>query len=174
MAANLVGHVLGVVGALGSIDGPSTDTGANGLGQRNPLGCRSFDDAGAEYIYLAGIASTVAGDWVRFNHLAANSPFTTARVNNDAIAGAVAVAMSAAVAVTSFAWYQIYGLVLVANLTTGSIDGSQISLSATAGRCSGAATATKVVFNATAVGAAAANLGKCFIQYPYTLGTDPV
>ena len=173
--AKIVGHALCVVGQdLTAVDGPSTDTGANGLGQRNTLGVRVFDDAGAEYIYMSGVASLVAADWVRYNHLSAASPFLTARVNNDAIAGAVAVAMAAPVAVTSFGWFQIWGLVLSANLTTGSIDGDTISLSTTAGRCSGAATASKVVFGATAVGAAASNLGKVFITYPYTFGADPV
>ena len=146
---------------------------------KNPLGMRmpGVDSAGnyAEYIYLAGVASLVIGDWVRYANSTANAVtqgYGVARVNNDAVIGAVAVAMSAALA-TQFGWFQIFGLATAA-LTTGSVDGSQLSLSATAGRCSAASTATKVIFGATGVGTAAANIGTAFITYPYTYGSDPI
>lgn len=163
--ANKVGYAVGTQGALTDVD----------TTQRNPLGVRQFDDAGNEYIYLAGVASTAAGDWVRYANNLANAvtqAYGTSRVNNDAVAGPVAVAMAAVLA-NQFGWYQIFGLVASAALTTGSVDGSQLSLSATAGRLSAASTATKVVYNAFGIGTAASNLGKAFIAYPYTFGAAP-
>lgn len=160
------------IGYPSASEGLLTDVDASA---KNPLGMRQFDDAGNEYIYLAGVASLVAGDWVRYSNNLANAvtqAFGTSRVNNDAVAGPVAVAMAAVLA-TQFGWFQIYGLVAVAALTTGSVDGSQLALSATAGRCSAAATATKVVYNAFGIGVAASNLGKAFIAYPYTFGAAP-
>jgi hypothetical protein len=147
--------------------------------QRNPLGIRAvgYDAAGnyAEYIYLAGVASLVVGDWVRYANSTANAVtqgYGTSRVNNDAVAGAVAVAMAAVLA-TQFGWFQIFGLA-TANVTSGSIDGLQLSLSATAGRCTAAITTTKVVYGATGVGTAASNVGTAFITYPYMFGADPL
>lgn len=147
---------------------------------KNPLGLRmgGTDAAGnyAEYIYLAGVASLTVGDWVRYANSTANAVtqgYGTARVNNDAVAGAVAVAMSAALA-TQFGWFQIYGLA-VANITAGAVDSLQLSLSATAGRVTGAITTTKVIFGATGVGTASAgNVGTAFITYPYMFGADPL
>jgi hypothetical protein len=68
--------------------------------KRQQLGSRDFDKDGNEYIYLQGVASTVAGDVVSFDE----AHLTTRLVAN--AKGRVAVAMAATVAST-FGWYQI-------------------------------------------------------------------
>lgn len=172
--AQLIGHVLASNGDTSLINGPSTDVGADGLGQQNALGERAFDNAGGEYVYLKGVASLAAGDWVLYNNLAAQL-WKTTRFTQAALVGFVAVAMAAVLA-NSFGWFQIYGQVLVANIDTdGSADGKTLSSnSATTGRVSTGATATKVIYGAFASGASAANVGAAFISYPYTVGIDPI
>ena len=75
--------------------------------QNHPLGTRvqAKDPTYGvgEFIYLAGVASTVTGSWVTFDQ----DGNTTALLAANAI-GPVAVAMGANVA-SSYGWYQIYG-----------------------------------------------------------------
>jgi hypothetical protein len=82
-----------------------------------PLGTiRDFYDPTygmGEFIYLAGVASTVAGDLVSYN----TSSFTTTRAAAGAgIPWALAVATAATDATTEWGWYQIGGLA-IANKT---------------------------------------------------------
>lgn len=73
----------------------STDLDVPTLGER-------FRQDGKEYIFLTGVASTVAGDPVVFD-----SAFATTRLAGT-LAGDVAIALAATVASTK-GWYQIYG-----------------------------------------------------------------
>lgn len=66
------------------------------------LGQRVRDQAGNEYVFLKGVASTVAGDPVVFD-----SAFATTRLAGTLV-GDVAIAMAAIVANT-YGFYQIYG-----------------------------------------------------------------
>lgn len=74
----------------------STDTDTPALGERYT------DGAGNEYIFLKGVASTVAGDPVVFD-----SAFATTRLAGTLV-GDVAIALAAIVADCK-GWYQIYG-----------------------------------------------------------------
>lgn len=172
-AGNKVGYVLATKGVLTDIDGPTTVATSNGLGQRNELGARVFDDNGNEYIYLKGVASTAAGDWVSF----VPGTFQTARlVSNTAISAQVAVAMAATVA-DCWGWYQIYGLTpaYTAIATDASADGKALSMGASAdGRATTGATTTKNIFGATAVGASASNVGTAAIVYPWMFGSATI
>ena len=67
------------------------------------LGSRTQDKFGNEYIYLTGVASTVAGSWVTYDELG-----ITTLLAADAI-GDVAVAMAITDSTSEFGWYQIYG-----------------------------------------------------------------
>ena len=67
------------------------------------LGQRAEGEAGKEYIYLTGVASTVVGSWVTYDELG-----ITALLVANAI-GPVAVAMAITDASTEFGWYQIFG-----------------------------------------------------------------
>ena len=57
MAANKVGASLATVGLLTDVD----------TSQRNTLGTRTQDDGSGEYIYMPGVASLAAGDWVMYS-----------------------------------------------------------------------------------------------------------
>ena len=88
------------------------DTSAIDTSLQHPLGTRAFDPDGNEYIYLTGVASTVAGDWVSLDeaHL-------TIRTVANAL-GRVGIAMAAIVA-SRYGWYQIYGKNTIALAISG-------------------------------------------------------
>ncbi len=75
------------------------------------VGQRYQDDRGRVFIYLQGIASVAAGDWVRFTLTALTGSTTVLAAAGHK--GPLAVAQSAVVAST-FGWFQIYGLCLIA------------------------------------------------------------
>lgn len=91
----------------------------------------------AEFIYLLGVASTAAGDWVSYN--SDTGVYTTARLVANAV-GDVAVAMSANVA-SQYGWYMIKGnhptaavltsiaanAVVWATATAGSVDDASVA-----------------------------------------------
>lgn len=173
-----IGHEMGAVVSYNSgyfldIDGPTSVATSNGLGQRNPLGFRQRDDNGNEYIYLGGVASLAQGDFVVFNMPAASSPFLPVRLVSTPLTGPVAVAMNAIVA-SCFGWFQIYGLTpTFTNIgTDASGDGKALYQSATAGRASTTAAATKAIFGAWAVGNPASNAGTAFINFPFSVGSS--
>jgi hypothetical protein len=170
---NKVGYAMASKGLLTDIDGPTSVASSNGLGQRNQLGVRVFDDLGNEYIYLVGVASTAAGDWVKY----VPGAFTTARlVSNTAVSGLVAVAIAATLA-SCWGWYQIFGLTpaYTAIATDAAADGKALSMGASAdGRVTTGATTTKNIFGATAVGASASNVGTASIAYPWMFGSATI
>lgn len=90
--ANLSGYPTGSHSATGVVDTTA----------KVPLGTRQRDKSGNEYVYLKGVASTVAGSWVTFDEAG-----TTALLAANAI-GPVAVATAATVANT-YGWYCVYG-----------------------------------------------------------------
>lgn len=142
--------------------------------QQNPLGQRVADDLGNEYIYLLGVASTAAGDWVKY----VPGTFATARlVANTAVSGLVAVAMAAIVA-SNWGWYQIFGLTptYTAITTDGSADGKILSMGASGsdGRALPGPTTTKDIIGAVCVGASASNQGTAAISYPFMFGTATI
>lgn len=101
--------------------------------QNHPLGTivqavdRGTNANGAgEFIYLKGVASTVAGSWVTYN----SDDGSTTLLAANAI-GPVAVAMSANVA-NQYGWYQIQGKA-VGNALTGFVDNANVYATATAG-----------------------------------------
>jgi hypothetical protein len=168
----LSGHTLISAGLLTDID---DGTKANATASpRIPVGTRAFDNVGNEYIYLKGVASTAAGDWVLYNP---STGVTTRTTANTAATGLLAVAMAATVAST-WGWYQIAGLTsAVCALTTdAAADGKSISNGASGanGRLLPGPTTTKNVFNAVCVGAAASNVGTAAIMYPFMFGTATI
>lgn len=89
-----------LTGYVQLIDGDTTEVDS---AARHKLGTRAFDTSGNEYIYLLGVASTAANDFVTFN----SASFATTRLVGTSV-GPVAVAMAATVANT-YGWYLIYG-----------------------------------------------------------------
>ena len=179
-----VGHEMGAVvsyvpgsGYFVDVDGPSSVATANGLGQRNPVGFRVHDNAGSEYIYLPGVASLAAGDFVLFNNNLANVTTTPAvqRLPTAATFGQVAVAMAAIVA-NCWGWFQIYGLTpaAFANIATGSSDGLGLAAGSATGRAQLGPITTKNIFGAVAIGNAASNVGQAYLSYPYEFGSATI
>lgn len=112
--------------------------------QKDDLGrivrCKDPTYGVGEFIYLLGVASTEAGDWVTYNA----DDFSTTRLVGNAI-GPVAVAMSANVA-SQYGWYQIQGKAS-ANAAVVS-DNGKVYIDSVAGRCDDAVVAGDKVFNA--------------------------
>lgn len=152
------------------VDGPTSVATANGLGQRNPIGFHSHDDAGNDYIYMPGVASLAQGDFVFLNFTAPNTG-ATVRVLNDANtggAGLVGMAMAAIVA-NCFGWFQVYGLTpAFANIATASFTlPAALYRSGTTARLSTSAVAKDSVFGAYLAAASVSNVGQAILNYPH-------
>lgn len=87
---------------------------------------------GAEWVYIEGVASTVAGDWLSFV-ITSTSGATTVRAIANAI-GTVGVAVGALVN-GKFGWVQVYGLNLLAGAISGgdAAAGAAVYVTGTAG-----------------------------------------
>jgi hypothetical protein len=128
---------------------------------QNALGQRAFDAAGNEYIYLLGVASLVAKDWVFYDE---STYQTTRTVANSK--GPVAIAQAAVLA-AQYGWFGIKGS-FVGNVATGALAG-KVWVTATAGRVDNTDVAVDLVDGAVQRSATAANLATFGISYPYCL-----
>jgi hypothetical protein len=112
--------------------------------------CAHDDDGGgaAEFIYLQGVASTVAGDVVEYN-----SSFQSglSSIAITAPAEPLAVAMAACTA-SYYGWYQISGLATVAK-GSGTSFAADAGLGATSGKA--VAVASGLIVNGAVVASAA-------------------
>ena len=95
----------------------SGDTSVIDTSATAPALSRAMDEVGNEYVYLAGVASTVTGKCVTFTPTG-----STVILAADAI-GPVAVAMNYNVSPSNWSWYQVYGKATasVADATTGAV-----------------------------------------------------
>lgn len=124
--------------------------------QRHPLGTivKATDPTygTGEFIYLLGVANTVAGLWVTYN---ATTLITTLGANTANLSCPVAWAMSANVA-SQYGWYQIGGLTTALKTAVKAdpaVNAQRIYISATTGRVMQTSAAGKCI-----LGAARANL----------------
>lgn len=83
------------------------------------IGTRKEDDDGNIFVYLQGIISTVAGDWVTY-YITSTAAAVTARLVAGA-KGLVAIAM-AAIGADQFGWYQISGHNAIARAVNDTIQ----------------------------------------------------
>lgn len=131
--------------------------------QKHPLGTRvrAIDPTygEGEFIYLAGVASTVEKSWVTFNQ----DDNSTALLAANAI-GPVAVAMSANVA-SQYGWYQVYGKAIGLCLASFA-DNANVYATATAGSVDDAIVAGDRVKNAKGASAISSGAAEFEIQYP--------
>lgn len=120
--------------------------------QNLPLGTivRAQDDNGrsGEFIYLQGIASTVAGSWVTYNQEGATALLVASAV------GPVAVAMSANVA-SQYGWYQISGRAATQASSVAIASGAVLYSTASAGSIDDAVVSGDRIYNARQVAAKA-------------------
>lgn len=102
---------------------------------------RGYDDllGEAEFIYLPGVAGTLAGDHVTYDLLPGGPTSTRSTAAGQANSGLVSAIALAAVPAGSYGWYQISG-VAVANVIAGTAVGRAF-LSATAGSLTSTAAA---------------------------------
>lgn len=139
----------------------SGDTSVVDTTLKHPLGTRAFDADGNEYIYLTGVASTVAGSWVVFDE----AHLTTLTVAN--VKGRVGIAMAAIVA-SSYGWYQIYGKNTIAKGVSGSIDDNdKLWVCATAGTVDDTDVATDIIVGALARSADSSGVFTAELNYPF-------
>ena len=124
------------------------------------VGSKVMDKSGNEYIYLLGVASTVAGDAVIYS-----GAYTTARAVAN-LKGLVAFAMAATVA-AKYGWYQTAGLVNGLTLTAV-VTAAPLYLTATAGQLDDAVVATDLVYGAFATGTGGVGAACTFIvNHPF-------
>lgn len=132
------------------------------------LGTIAFDKSGNKYIYLAGVASTVAGDVVAYDE-----DYATTRAGANAVGG-IAVALGAVIA-NKYGFYQIGGKATV-NVATGFAADTAVYLTSTAGTIDDAAVAGDQINGAigrSAIGTPAS--GQAYVQLigePYVDNVD--
>jgi len=124
----------------------------------HPVGTRAFDTDGNEYIYLLGVATTAAGNWVSFDEAHVTTLLTANAV------GRVGIAMAAIVA-ASYGWYQIYGKNTIA-MTDTIVADQPLYIDGTAGRADDAAVAGDWICGAWSRSADATNVATVELNYP--------
>jgi hypothetical protein len=134
--------------------------------KRNPLGTEAVDDSGNIWIYLAGVASCVEGDWVSFN----TSSYVAVRLIADAV-GRVAIA-PAAILAANWGWFLIKGFYATSNSDTVAAAGG-LFIDGTTGRVDDASVAGDFVNGAVSTGADTTNKLPVHISYPYVTNTVP-
>lgn len=127
--------------------------------QRNVLGQRRFVGKN-EYMYLQGVASTVAGDWVVYDEAG-----LTVRLITGAITGPVAIAQAAVLA-NQFGWYLIFGSGQ-ANVAAAFADNGLIFSTGTAGVADDAIVADSQVLGAVGRSAISGSQALVQVSYPY-------
>lgn len=152
--ANLSGYPTGSHSATGVVD----------TSAKVPLGTRQRDKAGNEYIYLQGVASTVAGSWVTYDEAG-----LTALLVADA-KGPVAVATAATVAST-YGWYCIYGS-CNAFLAASCADNANLGFETTAGHAGDGKAAGDEIQGAISRGSTSGTAALTAVQIYYPFVND--
>lgn len=89
-----------------------------------PTGSKTTDDAGNEYIYLKGVASTAVGSWVALDN--DDTDFTTALLTEAiGVKGVIVAVAIAAVIADKYGWFQIGGKVEAASKINNAADAKQ-------------------------------------------------
>ena len=121
---------------------------------------RKRDVAGNEYVYLKGVASTIAGSVVTYDE----AGVTTLIVAN--AVGPVAIAQAAVDAATKFGWYMIVGSCSAA-CDAGVADNSALYIDGTAGRVDDTVVAGDQIMGMVSRGTDSSNLVTVQVNYPY-------
>jgi len=133
---------------------------------------KGFDDllGEGEFMYLPGVAGTLAGDHVLFD-LAPGAATTTRSTTGNANTGQPSAVAVAAVGAGQYGWYQVSGVAIV-NVIGGTVAGRPF-LSATAGSLSSTAAAGAHLIGArlsTAAGVPAASQAYLTLTRPAVQG----
>ncbi len=139
------------------------------LTKRFRLGTMKKDYNNNLYVYLAGVASNVAGAWVSYNSVAA----ATAPVLVVAgVTGPLAISMVANTSATNYSWYQVFGNNLIAQVPdNGPAPAASLYTSASAGVLDDATSTGNGVIGAMvtvqAVTAGSTGIAGVYISYPF-------
>ena len=158
--ANKVSYPTATQGLLTDIDSVAQAGSPNIF--RNAPGTRQFDEAGNEYIYLLGVASTVIGSCVTYG-LNGTTAFQTA-LSVTGANGPVAFALAATLA-AQWGWYLIFGFGTA--LFNGAAVAGKSLFSASTGKVDDAVVSGDKIYGgwvAATVGSAV--LGAVYVQYP--------
>ena len=104
-----------------------------------------------EFIYLAGVGSTTAGNLVIYDE---NNNTTTLAPTTVSGANPVAVAMAANASTATYAWYQIQGVAAIKKTAVKFNPNVPVYMSATAGRVMSTIATAKAVLGARSVNGA--------------------
>ena len=129
------------------------------------LGTRKKDISGNEYIYLAGVTSNAAGEFVVYDE-----SFATTRLIADEV-GPVAVSMAAFDATTEYGWAQIWGKNTVAKTDTVAAD-KAVFIDGTTGRVDDADVAGDAVHGCFTMTADTSNVATVWLNYPWVSDID--
>lgn len=130
------------------------------LGTRASAFSPTYGDG--EFVYLAGVASTIVGSLVTFDEKAGTTTLAVA-----ATRGPCAVAMSANVA-SQYGWYQVFGSAVVSVAAADAANALQYS-TAVAGQIDDAVVAGSKIdglVSKTAIGTPTAATAVCQLSYP--------
>jgi hypothetical protein len=118
------------------------------------------DPAGNKYVYLKGVASLAAGDFVQYGSDGA----TVRALSTTPTTGAIAMAMSANTSSSNYSWFMIHGSSAIANVATQSTGaGKALFLSSTAGRLTITPATELSVVGAFSAGNSVSNVGSVFM-----------
>ena len=123
------------------------------------LGSRGIDKSGNEYIYLQGVASTVAGDWTVYD-----SSYATTRLVANSV-GPIAIAMAAIDSTSSYGWYQVFGINTIARTDTVAANKS-LYIDGTAGRADDLGVTGDLIIGAYSLTADTSNVATVYLNYP--------
>jgi len=129
------------------------------------FGTRIFDDAGNEYIFLKGIASTLAGSWATYDE----EHLTTLLAAN--AKGPVAIAQAATNTNAKYGWYLIWGTTTA--LAQAGVADNEVTIgrSVTDGYVGSGATAGDIIYGVIARSSLTADTGtgkiNVQIYYPW-------
>lgn len=143
------------------------DTVIQDTSQQVPLGTRSFEANGDEWIYLRGTASVLTGLWVRFDE-----NYTTALVDADDV-GPLAVAGTTHTAST-YGWFQIKGVSTTAANDKAVAANVALYLTATGGYVDDADVAGDLIEGAVSRAASSGSSFTVWLNYPivYNVAQD--
>lgn len=120
---------------------------------QNPVGQEAMGTDGYTYKYMLGVASTVAGDFVKYDGAGATTRTTATTTGGIAIA-------TAAIVAAKYGWYLIKGRYATANIATHSSGaGKALFVNATAGRATTTPLTEGCITGAFSDGDSASNVG---------------
>jgi hypothetical protein len=129
---------------------------------KNPVLAEAYDAEGNKYVYLKGVANTVAGSWVTFDEAGVTALIDTDVA--DSVIGPVAIAIAATIANT-YGWYGRKGTFSGVSATIA--DNAKVFPTSTAGQVDDTSVAGSQIVGAKARSADSGGLATFQINDPW-------